>query len=317
MTGTHKITIQNKRVHYQFEVHRNITIIKGDSATGKTTLVEMIEEYMNEGANSRITLSCDKKCNVIAGNTWQGQLSEITDSIVFVDEGNSFVYTDEFARVIKNTDNYYVIVSREGLPNLPYSVEEVYGIKHSGKYGSLEQSYNEFYQIYSVENQSTEDYPCMIVTEDSNSGFQFYTHLCKNKDIECMTADGKSNIISILSDNIDKEKILVVADGAAFGAEMDRIIKLEDIQGNFKLFLPESFEWLLLSSGLFKEKEIRNILDTPGDYIESKDYFSWERFFTDVLTKHTKDTFLNYNKSKLNEAYLNDKCIKYVSDIIF
>ena len=84
MTGTHKITIQNKRVHYQFEVHRNITIIKGDSATGKTTLVEMIEEYMNEGANSRITLSCDKKCNVIAGNTWQGQLSEITDSIVFV-----------------------------------------------------------------------------------------------------------------------------------------------------------------------------------------------------------------------------------------
>ena len=54
----------------------------------------------------------------------------------------------DFARAIQQTDNYYVIVTREGLPALPYSVEEVYGIRTSGKYGSLKQSYHSFYRIY-------------------------------------------------------------------------------------------------------------------------------------------------------------------------
>lgn len=42
--------------------------------------------------------------------------------------------------------------SREGLPNLPYSVQEIYGIRESGKYASLKQTYNEFYHIYGREN---------------------------------------------------------------------------------------------------------------------------------------------------------------------
>lgn len=41
MRGIHHITIQNKRVRYDFDVRRNITVIRGDSATGKTTLVDM------------------------------------------------------------------------------------------------------------------------------------------------------------------------------------------------------------------------------------------------------------------------------------
>ena len=37
MKGKHKIVVKNNRLHYEFEIKRNITIIKGDSATGKTT----------------------------------------------------------------------------------------------------------------------------------------------------------------------------------------------------------------------------------------------------------------------------------------
>ena len=67
---------------------------------------------------------------------WKEQLSGIADSIVFIDEGNEFNKTTEFADEIQKTDNYYVIVTRESLPSLPYSVEEIYGIKTSGKYGT-------------------------------------------------------------------------------------------------------------------------------------------------------------------------------------
>ena len=148
MKGIHRVIIQNKRVHYDFELKRNLTILRGDSATGKTTLVDMVREYMNNAESDSIEVICDKSCFVVEGATWKGQLSVITDSIVFIDEGNSFVFSDEFSEVIQQTDNYYVIVSREGLPNLPYSVTEIYGIRTSGKYGGLRQHYNEFYRIY-------------------------------------------------------------------------------------------------------------------------------------------------------------------------
>ncbi len=151
MKGIHRIIVQNKRVKYDFELRRNLTVIRGDSATGKTTLIEMIREHANNGASSSIELISDKPCLILEGATWQGQLSVIKGSIVFIDEGNPFVLTNEFASSIQQTDNYYVIVSRESLPNLPYSVDEIYGIRMSGKYGHIKQIYNELYHIYGTQ----------------------------------------------------------------------------------------------------------------------------------------------------------------------
>ena len=136
MRGKHRIIVSTKRLKYDFELRRNLTIIRGDSATGKTTLVDMIQEYVNNPAGIPVKLICDKKCYVLEGALWKGQLAEITDSIVFIDEGNDFIKTEEFAGKIQKTDNYYVIVTRESLPTLPYSVEEIYGIRTSGKYGT-------------------------------------------------------------------------------------------------------------------------------------------------------------------------------------
>ena len=50
-----------------------------------------------------------------------------------------------------------------------------------------------------------------------------------------------------------------------------------------------------------------NLLEHPEDFIESQEYFSWERFFTTLLVEHTRDTHLKYSKSQLNGAYLHEK----------
>ena len=47
MKGKHKIVVSTKRLKYEFELHRNLTVIRGDSATGKTTLVDMIRDHIN------------------------------------------------------------------------------------------------------------------------------------------------------------------------------------------------------------------------------------------------------------------------------
>lgn len=306
MKGIHRVVVYTKRLHYEFELRRNITVIRGDSATGKTTLVDMIQEYVNNPSGSPVELICDKKCYVLSGKLWKEQLSGVKDGIVFIDEGNEFVKSDEFARKIKETDNYYVIISREGLPSLPYSVEEIYGIRTSGKYGTLKRSYHEFYKIYGTDVLRTEVKPERIITEDSNSGYQFFCEVCSEYNLKCDSAGGKSNLFHFLNSGGD-EKTLAIADGAAFGSEIDKVIQLLIRRKNLVLYLPESFEWLILLSDVLGDSKIREILDEPYEYIESREYFSWERFFTRLLTEKSEDTYLAYSKKNLNKAYLNDR----------
>lgn len=99
----------------------------------------------------------------------------------------------------------------------------------------------------------------------------------------------------------------MIADGAVIGPEMDRLYKYTLKKKNIHLYFPESFEWLILSSGLIQGKDIQSILENPENYLDSREYFSWERFFTSVLTERTKDSYLRYNKKKLNERYLHEK----------
>jgi hypothetical protein len=313
MRGTHKISIRSKRLRYDFEIRRNITIIQGNSATGKTSLVDMIREVSENGIESGIELICDKNCTVINGINWQKQLDIISDSIVFIDEGNNFVSSNDFASYIKNTDNYYVIITRESLHSLPYSVKEIYGIKNSGKYNYLKQTYHEFYNIYPEEKFEQPIDPKAIITEDSNSGYDFFNNICMNYNISCESAKGKSNIFSLLEKT--NKDYLIIADGAAFGSEIDRITKIIKNK-NIKLFLPESFEWLILISKIIEDSKLNNILSNTSNYIESKDFFSWERFFNDYLVKITANTKYSYSKNKLNPIYLESKIITKILEKI-
>lgn len=316
MKGKHRIIVQNKRIRYDFEIKRNITIISGDSASGKTVLVDMIQEYFENGSSSAIELDCDKQCTVLSGKTWAGQLSMMQDSIVFIDEGNDFVMSSEFASAIQNTDNYYVIVTREGLPALPYSIEEIYGIHNSGKYGTFKRIYNEFYHIYQITDYQRNIQPSIIITEDSNSGFQFFKNICqRNSCITCISAQGKSNIFAIVAKHSNQD-ILVIADGAAFGSEMEKLMQIIKNHNNIKLYLPESFEWLVLSAGLIKDHNIPKMLEQPEDEIESRDYFSWERYFTAQLILLTQDSYLKYTKKQLNPAYTQDRTMDKILAVI-
>ena len=108
----------------------------------------MIRDYSENGELSGMTLKCERQCIVLEGQLWETIIENVHDSIMFIDDTSYFIKTDEFANAVKQSDNYYVIVTREALPNLTYSVEEVYGIKSSGKGGTLQQTYQEFYHIY-------------------------------------------------------------------------------------------------------------------------------------------------------------------------
>ncbi|MBO4533079.1 MAG: hypothetical protein J5726_05205 [Treponema sp.] len=190
MKGSYEVIVKNRRIQYKFTISRNITILKGDSATGKTTLIDMIQAYQNDSDSSGVSITSTCPCVVLTSNNWELNLSAINNSIVFIDEGNAFVNSEDFAKAAKASSNYYVIATRNNLFNLPYSVTEIYGIKNisGNKYQQTKRLYSSFYKLY------------------------------------------------------DNPKI-----------------------------------------------------------------FSWELFFTDLLKKSTNGTYLEYSKTKLNSAYLQDK----------
>lgn len=305
MKGKHRIVVKNNRLHYEFEIKRNITIIQGDSATGKTTLINMLRQAENLGESSGIDVISDVPCKILEGSNWKIILENSAGNIFFTDEESSFVNTEEFASMIRESDNYFVLITRENLYNLPYSVDEIYGLHESGKYNDTRKVYQQMYHIYSIEEKFPIE-PEKIIVEDSNSGYEFFKNISAEKNIACLSAGGKSNIFSLLKKQ-SSEEICVIADGAAIGSEMNRLYKETLKKKNIHLYLPESFEWLILSSGLISDKDIKTMLEEPENYIDSTEYFSWERFFTKLLVTRTEKTCLKYSKSKLNSNYLHEK----------
>ena len=59
MKGQQTLRIQSSHLRYDMTFSRNVTVIQGDSATGKTTLVDMIQEYLLNGSDTGISVSCD------------------------------------------------------------------------------------------------------------------------------------------------------------------------------------------------------------------------------------------------------------------
>ena len=71
MKGKYRIVVKNNRVHYEFEIKRNITIVRGDSGTGKTTLINMLRQAENLGASSGIDVVCAVPCKILEGVNWK------------------------------------------------------------------------------------------------------------------------------------------------------------------------------------------------------------------------------------------------------
>ena len=316
MKGSHEIILETRHLKYVFNIKRNITIILGDSATGKTTMMSLLQEYGLRKESSGVKLQSDVPCEVYTGNEdqWQILLQSYHNSIIFFDEGYSFIFKKEFAEFIKNTDNYYVFITRKPIKCLPYSINEIYEIRTTGKYHFPEQVYHEFYPVYADINSYYDtidnDSPVLLV-EDDKSGYQFFS---KTWSGNCISTKGNAGFSKMLR---TYKPSAMIADGAAFGAYIQDVIIYKEHSPEVMVYLPESFEWMILKSGVINSNIINDILDHPEDYIESSVHFSWERFFTDYLSDITKDdTITAYQKDSLKQYYLDGKVKNSILSVI-
>ena len=315
MKGKHVISITSRKATYRLELERKISVLKGNSGTGKSSLIRLISEYLEYGKQSGVKLLTDPVVSLsVLTNTsdWSEILASVHDTVLFIDEDVRYLYSESFQRELWAADCYAVIVSRSGrFAALPYSISGIYELV-TEKRGI--NTATTMYRLY--EEERDRGYFDLVLTEDSNSGFEWFSFLADKAGIHCISSGGKSSVFTSLLQH-KGGKILVFADGAAFGAEMERVYQYTQLHPETTmLYLPESFEWLILRSGILHDEEIRTVLASPSDYIDSRLYFSWEQFFSAYLTEKSKDTVYQYSKTKLNSVLTHEHCIAKMLQVI-
>lgn len=146
----------------------------------------------------------------------------------------------------------------------------------------------------------------MILVEDEKAGYKFYESVFKDHTV--ISSEGNTKLYASMIKVPDDNSLLVIADGAALGAYVDVIVKYAGRRHSVGLYFPESFEWLVLRSGVLQDRSINEILKEPENYIDSEKYLSWERFFTDLLREKTNDkSFMRYDKDHIPDYYTETK----------
>ena len=164
MFGKYKVKIYSKRISYEFEVRRKYTILKGFSAEGKSELCRLVSE---KGGN----VDCQVKISVLRSDIdYEALLGATSNTIYLVDESFDNIGTKEFASIMKHSDNYFVLITRRSLKNVPYSINEIYTLKSEKLESNSDKIKNVFKNRFDISNKLDFN-PDILISEDSKSGF--------------------------------------------------------------------------------------------------------------------------------------------------
>lgn len=244
MNGKIEIRISTPRIVYDLSFERNISVVRGDSGTGKSFLCTLIEQALAGEETVSLILPAGVNCIVMPHITlnsptvlpWNEIISRSKNTIFFIDEVCDCLHSGTFAKIIRGSSNYYVLISRKDYADLPYSVSAIYKFK-TGQPTLQKVVVN--VPLYPPSNIKVT--PSLFLTEDSAAGSLFYSSLYKLKTVSAVS---KTRVYSKLKSLIKQgyTHIAVIVDGAAFGAEFMKCAELLCATNSGCIYFPESFE---------------------------------------------------------------------------
>ena len=105
---------------------------------GKSMAAGMLDAYYSLGCDSEELFS---EFEIARDPDFKKYLNKF--HVLYID-----VSSLDFANSIQGTSNYYVFITRRPLYELPYSTQEIYGIRTTGRFHYPEQVYHTFYRLY-------------------------------------------------------------------------------------------------------------------------------------------------------------------------
>lgn len=283
------IHLKNRYADYDFDILDKFTVIRGDSGTGKTTLFYMIESYNKDSSS----VSCYGYKSLYAVNDLDDRVDYVnlftryTDNVFIIDENNKLFKIHDFEIIMKESDNYFIIINREKiLSNLPIHLRSMRYIKDSGKYHTLQ-------CLYTIP-EDINNFTCCI-TEDKKAGKAFIGQYIKH----IISSNGKNNIACAIKDT--KAPTLLAYDVAGIGEAYSDIIRsCKYCEYPVTHLAWDSFEAYIMDSTVYK--------DAPREEYSCR-FNSYEQYAT-ILLARTLKVFpgISYNKDTLPACLRTERC---------
>lgn len=301
-----KLDVRADEFHFSLGLTRRLTVVRGDSASGKTTLTELVSEE-----DGLAVIESTYPVVVAANTTWQSTVAGSTDSIIIFDDLR-LVGSPEFAKAYKeysvSNNLWFLVMGREdneeqlhNFYHLSYCMNGIFEMVHEGTYYTLKQ----YYTFPALDRE-----PEVVLTEDSAAGFVFFKKLFKGTKVVSAGA-GKGSFIPQAEALVKQgyHHIFMVVDSAAFGCHTEELYSRFCRRLEPKVMLMsdyECFEEMLLQTNLLNCIEL--VKKEMSDLVKyANQCNSWEAYFEEMIDRVTKGKpYHHAHQMRLKNCYLKD-----------
>lgn len=257
------IKASTKKLKYSISLEGKFNIITGLSGSKKTAFVKMLNKFLLGVKSVNVNVTKDiyklkkEQIHVLTNETiiegdYRKLFASCSDELFIIDEFSPVLHEKEIGKVLKESKNYFIIITRQIMGWLPVSLDSVYYLEmENGCYTNK--------PLYCEQNEDLIDIKediDYILTEDGKSSRLFFQFFCNN--IEVCSRQFLLNGRNVERDNstlhqafeIDMKKynnILIVFDASAYAFYYD--ILLDTIRGvahRVSILSWDSFETYLL-----------------------------------------------------------------------
>ena len=225
--STIRLGVESDEFRFHCELKRRITVFRGDSGTGKSSLIEYLSSE-----DDMVDKICDLQIVPVPNAALAMNVLESSRNAVVLFDDLRITESSNFVKMcseclVKN-NLYVVLINREfsnfdsNRENTKYakisiSVTEIYDFKNDGGVN---------HWLEPIKLPTTEDYSdvdCILV-EDKGYDFKFFDNYLSNVT---KSSDGKSSLLKDTLQNAQRSsKVLVMIDLAGFGCHWDQFEKI-------------------------------------------------------------------------------------------
>lgn len=313
------VTITTSRNSFDLTFEGKFNFLIGSSGTKKTYLLTSLLKYKrgirHVKCNVTIADQTIRKNNIhVFSNDFifDGDYHELFNTkgdIYFIDESCTILHEPDIAKVLLQSKNYFIIISRSLVGWLPISIDSIYKLEEVQNVITNIPVYCKQNEDLTRINQNIE----YISTEDSVSSLIVLKNLFHDKKVSFGNTreviDGKSvsRDNSQLSNIVENElrsgikNLLIIFDASAFGAYFDSLQTVIDnyTASNISILSWESFEWFLLSCAPWHIRLTKKDVGYNHNSIEQ-------------LSEYKLSELINYSKSRSGMPHcllnLNNVC---------
>lgn len=251
-----RIIVKHRKIHYDFQLTRKLTVVLGDSATGKSVFVNTLQKY---------NYSCLEGFEDVKAVTGFASIPNDAHNTLIICDLDSTMNKEIVRRTIalNNDTNAFLFFGRSYLNEFPVSVDDLYVLTR-GKITELKAAYPK--ELYKAPAHYSD---CLV--EDSGSGLQFWSKALGN----AKSSNGISNFSHAICDNC-----VCIFDRVGAGAYIDAILCESANHRNVTLLDYPCFEAFLLSTLFHSEIDVHNV-----PYKEKRYYKELQEYVSNTYSK--------------------------------